>query len=135
MLLHGQYTFDESCYYLQIFALLMPIDYIPRFHGISQFFCTVSPKCQGADVILFWLNFTKNYKEKRKGQEWEPPPLAVLLIRSIKFLCLIDYQDWDRNFSCPFEFEMIFTLKVHGLHFLYCHYLIMLVTFTLLYLV
>ena len=93
MLLHNQYRNDESCFYLQIFALLMLIDYIPHFN-----FCTVSPKCQGADVILFWLNCTKNYEDKRKGQEWEPPPLAVLLIRSIKFLCLIDYQDWDSNF-------------------------------------
>ena len=73
MLLHSQYTNDESCYYLQIFALLMVIDYIPHFHEISQFFL---------------------YSVKRKGQEWAPrPPLAVLLIRSIKFLCLIDYQD------------------------------------------
>ena len=103
MLLHSQYTNDETCYYLQIFALLMLIEvkstiYIPRFHGISQFFCTVSPKCQGADVILFWLNCRDNYEDKRKGQEWAPPPRAVLLIRSIKFLCLTDYQDWDSNF-------------------------------------
>ena len=77
----------------------------------------MSPKCQGADVILFWLNCTKNYEEKRKGQEWAPPPSAIVLIRSIKFLCLIDYQDWDSNFSCPLEFEMIFTLEVHGLQF------------------
>ena len=40
----------------------------------------MSPKCQGADVILFWLNYTKNYEDKRKGQEWAPPPPAVLLI-------------------------------------------------------
>ena len=58
----------------------------------------MSPKCQGADVILFWLNCTDNYEDKRKGQEWAPPPLAIVLIRSIKFLCLIDYQDWDSNF-------------------------------------
>ena len=38
MVLHTQYTNDESCYYLQIFALLMLIDYIPHFHEISQFF-------------------------------------------------------------------------------------------------
>ena len=42
MLLRSQYTNDETCYYLQIFALLMLIDYIPHFHEISQFFCTVS---------------------------------------------------------------------------------------------
>ena len=30
MLLHSQYTNDETCYYLQIFALLMLIDYIPH---------------------------------------------------------------------------------------------------------
>ena len=119
MLLHSQYTNDETCYYLWIVALLVLIDYIPHFHEISQFFCTVSPKCQGADVILFWLNCTKNYEEKRKGQEWAPPPLAVLLIRPIKFLCLIDYQDRDSKFSNPLEFEMIFTLKVHGLQFFY----------------
>ena len=95
----------------------MLIDYIPHFHEISQFFCIVSPKCQGANVILFWLNCTQNYEDKRKGQECEPPPLAIILVRSIKFLCLIDYQDWDSNFSCPLEFEMIFTLKVHGLQF------------------
>ena len=77
----------------------------------------MSPKCQGADVTLFWLNYTRNYEDKRKGQEWAPPPLAVLLICSIKFLCLTDYQDWDSNFSCPLEFEMIFTLKVDGLQF------------------
>ena len=76
-MLHSQYTNDETCYYLQIFALLMLIDYIPHFHEISQFFL---------------------YSVKRKGEEWAPPPLAVLLIRSIKFLCLIDYQDWDSNF-------------------------------------
>ena len=35
MLLHSQYTNDETCYYLQIFALLMLIDYIPHFHEIS----------------------------------------------------------------------------------------------------
>ena len=35
MLLHNQYTNDETCYYLQIFALLMLIDYIPHFHEIS----------------------------------------------------------------------------------------------------
>ena len=29
MLLHNQYTNDEIYYYLQIFALLMLIDYIP----------------------------------------------------------------------------------------------------------
>ena len=119
MLLHSQYTNDETCYYLQIFALLNFIDYIPHFHEISQFFCTVSPKCQGADVILFWLNCTKNYEDKRKGQQCAPPPLAIVLIHSIKFLCLIDYQDWDSNFSCRLEFEMIFTLKVHGLQFFY----------------
>ena len=79
----------------------------------------MSPKCQGADVVLFWLNGTDNYEDKRKGQEWAPPPPAVLLIRSIKFLCLTDYQDWDSNFSSPLEFEMIFTLKVHGLKFFY----------------
>ena len=84
MLLHSQYTNDGSCYYLQIFALLMLIDYIPHFHE-KLIFCTVSPKCQGADVILFWLNCTKNYEDKRKGQEWAPPPPTVLLIRSIKF--------------------------------------------------
>ena len=72
MLLHSQYTNDETCYYLQIFALLMLIDYIPHFHEIVNF-CV---RCQ----------------------EWAPPPPAVLLIRSIKFLCLIDYQDWDSNF-------------------------------------
>ena len=77
MLLHSQYTNDESCYYLQIFALLMLIDYIPHFHEINQFFL---------------------YSVKRKGQEWAPPPPAVLLIRSIKFLSLTDYQDWDINF-------------------------------------
>ena len=82
MLLHNQYTNDETCYYLQIFALLMLIDYIPHFHEISQFFCTVSPKCQGADVILFWLNCTDNYEDKMKGQEWAPP-LALLLRRSV----------------------------------------------------
>ena len=76
MLLHSQYANDETCYYLQIFALLMLIDYIPHFHEISSLFCTVSPKCQGADVILFWLNYTKNYEEKRKGQEW---PLLLRL--------------------------------------------------------
>ena len=58
-------------------------------------------------------------KTRGKVKEWAPPPPAVLLIRSIKFLCLIDYQDWDSNFSSPLEFEMIFTLKVHGLQFLY----------------
>ena len=79
----------------------------------------MSPKCQGADVILFLLNCTKNYEDKRKGQEWAPPPLAVLLTRLIKFLCLIDYQDWDSNFQGPPEFEMIFTLEVHGLQFFY----------------
>jgi len=78
----------------------------------------VSPKCQGA-VILFWLNFTKIYEDKSKGEEWAPPPPVVFLIRLIKFLCLIDYQDWDSNFSSPLEFEMIFTLKVHGLQFFY----------------
>ena len=78
----------------------------------------MSPKCQGADVTLFWLNYTRNYEDKRKGQEWAPPPLAIVLIRLIKFLCLIDYQDWHRNFSCPHEFEMIFTLKVHVCNFL-----------------
>ena len=99
MPLHSQYTNDETCYYLQIFALLMLIDYIPHFREISNFFYTVSPKCQGAAVILFLLNCTDNYEDKRKGQEWAPPPPpAVLFIRSIKFLCLIDYQDWDRNF-------------------------------------
>ena len=36
MMLHSQYTNDETCYYLQIFALLMLIDYIPHFHEISQ---------------------------------------------------------------------------------------------------
>ena len=77
MLLHSQYTNDETCYYLQIFALLMLIDYIPHFHEMSQF-------------LLYRVN--------RKGQEWAPPPLAVLLICSIKFLCLTDYQDWDSNF-------------------------------------
>ena len=77
MLLHSQYTNNETFYYLQIFALLMLIDYIPHFHEISQ-------------------NFL--YSVKRKGQEWAPPPPAVLLIRSIKFLCLIDYQGWDSNF-------------------------------------
>ena len=77
----------------------------------------MTPKSQGADVNLFGLNCTKNYEDKWKGQEWAPPPLTIVLIRSIKFLCLIDYQDWDRDFSCPFEFEMIFTLKVHGLKF------------------
>ena len=77
MLLHSQYTNDESCYYLQIFALLMLIYYIPHFHEISQFFL---------------------YNVKRKGQEWAPPPPAILLIRSIKFLCLVDYQDWDSKF-------------------------------------
>ena len=66
-------------------------------HGFN-FFCTVLPKCQGVDVILFWLNRTKNYEDNRKGQEWVPPPPAVLLIRLIKFLCLIDYQDWGSNF-------------------------------------
>lgn len=80
MLLHSQYTNDETCYYLQIFALLMLIDYIPHFHEISQFFL---------------------YSVKRKGQEWAPPPPAVLLIRSIKFLCLIDYQDWVAIFKVP----------------------------------
>ena len=91
MLLHNQYTNDETCYYLQIFALLMLIDYIPHFHEISQFFCTVSPKCQGADVILFWLNCTDNYEDKRKGQEWAPPP-AVLLRRSVCLsLMPVDY--------------------------------------------
>ena len=79
----------------------------------------MSPKCQGADVILFWLNCIDNYEDKRKGQEWAPPPLTILLIRSIKFLCLIDYQDWDSNFSSPLEFEMIFTLKVQGLQIFY----------------
>ena len=77
----------------------------------------MSPKCQGADVILFWLNCTKNDGDKRKGQEWAPPPSAVLLIRLIKFLCLIDYQDWDSSFEGPPEFKMIFTLEVHGLQF------------------
>ena len=38
MMLHSKYTNDETCYYLQIFALLMLIDYIPHFHEISQFF-------------------------------------------------------------------------------------------------
>ena len=61
----------------------------------------MSPKCQGADVILFWLNCTKNYEDKSKGQEWAPPPLAVLLIRSIKFLCLIDYEDWEQFLRSP----------------------------------
>ena len=98
MLLHSQYTNDETCYYLQIFALLMLIDYIPHFHEISQFFCTVSPKCQGADVILFWLNCTKNYEDKRKGQEWAPPYPVVLFDSVGQVLCLIDYQDWDSNF-------------------------------------
>ena len=37
MLLHSQYTNDETYYYLQIFALLMLIDYIPHFHELSQF--------------------------------------------------------------------------------------------------
>ena len=37
MLLLSQYTNDETCYYLQIFALLKLIDYIPHFHEISQF--------------------------------------------------------------------------------------------------
>ena len=77
MMLHNQYTNDETCYYLQIFALLMLIDCIPHFHEISQFFL---------------------YSVKRKGQEWAPPPPTVLLIHSIKFLCLTDYQDWDSNF-------------------------------------
>lgn len=99
MLLHSQYTNDETCYYLQIFALLMLIDYIPHFHEISQFFCTVSPKCQGADVILFWLNCTKNYEDKRKGQEWAPPYPAVFFDSVGQVLCLIDYQDWDSNFQ------------------------------------
>ena len=57
---------DESCYYLQIFALLMLIDYIPHFHEISQFFCTESPKCQGSDVILFQLNCIKIMKRRGK---------------------------------------------------------------------
>ena len=70
MLLHNQYTNDESCYYLHIFPLLMLIDDIPHFHEMGQF---------------------SLYSVKRKGQEWAPPPPAVLLIRSIKFLCLIDY--------------------------------------------
>ena len=77
MLLHSQYTNDESCYYLQIFALLILIDYIPHFHDISQIFL---------------------YSVNRKGQDWATPPPAVLLIHSIKFLCLTDYQDWDSNF-------------------------------------
>ena len=38
MLLHSKYTNNETCYYLQIFALLMHIDHIPHFHEISQFF-------------------------------------------------------------------------------------------------
>ena len=76
MMLHSQYTNDESCYYLQIFALLMLIDYIPHFHEITQFFV----QCQ----------------EERSRVGTSPP--AVLLIRSIKFLCLIDYQYWDSNF-------------------------------------
>ena len=92
MLLHNQYTNDETCYSRQIFALLMLKDYIPHFHEISQFFCKVSPECQGADVILFWLNCTDNYEDKRKGQEWAPPPPVDLLRRS---LCLslmhVDY--------------------------------------------
>ena len=74
----------------------MHIDYIPHFHETSQFFL---------------------YSVKRKGQEWAPPPPTIILIRSIKFLCLTDYQDWDSNFSSPLEFQMIFTLKVHGLQF------------------
>jgi hypothetical protein len=75
----------------------------------------VSPKCQGGDGILFQLNCAKNNEEKRKVQEWARLPPAIFLIRLIKFLCLIDYQDWDSNFSGPLKFEMIFTLKVHGL--------------------
>ena len=57
----------------------------------------MSPKCQGADVILLWLNCTKNYEDKRKCEEWAPPPPVVLLICLIKFLCLINYQDWERR--------------------------------------
>ena len=38
MMLHSQYTNDETCYYLQIFALLMLIDYIPNFHEKVKFF-------------------------------------------------------------------------------------------------
>ena len=52
----------------------------------------MSAKCQGADVILFWLNYTDNYEDKRKGQEWAPPPLAVLLRRSVCLsLMPVDY--------------------------------------------
>ena len=34
MLLHSQYTNDETCYYLKIFAL---IDYLPYFHEVNFF--------------------------------------------------------------------------------------------------
>ena len=89
--------------------LLLPSDFCTvnayRLHTSLSWdkliFCTVSPKCQGVDVILFWLNCIDNYEDKWKGQEWAPPPPAVLLIRSIKFLCLINYQDWDSNFDVP----------------------------------
>ena len=86
----------------------MLIDYIPPFMMLQQvkFFCTVSPKCQGGDGILFQLNCTRNYEEKRKGREWAPPPPVVFLIRLIKFLGSL-------------EFKMIFTLKVHGLQIFY----------------
>ena len=50
---------------------------------ISQFFYTLSPKCQGGDGILFLLNYTKNYEQKRKGQEMAPPPPVVFLIHLI----------------------------------------------------
>ena len=100
MLLHSQYTNDETCYYLQIFALLMLIDYIPHFHEISYFLYNVTkmPR-RGCHFILVKLH--RQYEYNRKGQEWAPPPPAVLLIRSIKFLCLIDYQDWIAIFKVP----------------------------------
>ena len=77
----------------------------------------MSPKCQGADVILFWLNRTDNYEDKRKGQEWAPPPPAVLLIHSIKFFMFDRLSRLRYQFFSSLEFEMIFTLKVHGLLF------------------
>ena len=81
----------------------------------------MSPKCQGADVILFWLNCTDNYEDKRKGQEWAPPPPAILLIRSIKFLCLINYQDWIAILRSPRVRNDIYLEGTWFAIFLYCH--------------
>ena len=79
-MLHSQYTNDETCYYLQIFALLMLIDYIPHFHETSQFFCTVEgvldKGVSGQPDYILWLDcWTMKIQDRRLRpvSGWDSP--------------------------------------------------------------